>query len=548
MNIIITHGYLLTGTGSNLYVNNLVRELCKKGHNIFLVCQEYKPMSFDYVNEYHSFSSDNTEYQLKGKKETEYEGTCIVFKPNLNGFLPVYVYDHYDGYEVKEFPNCTNEEVDRYIGQNRTALEQITKNYNIDSINTNHTVLFPHIVSGLSKIKQIKHYITVHGSALNFTVKKDNRFVAYAKNGFDSATKILVDSHHAEEELLEFLDDKKWTGLKGIVQIIPAGVDVSNFVILDKTKKEQLNIFKENIAEALIEGKGRTVKQNKELLYADSSTLQETCKSLRKSYDYRIIDQDIQEKIASIDENNPTILFVGKYLWTKGIYLILLAIPEILIKHPNAKFIFVGFGPFREEAEILINFLANEDIQGLKNFIQTTPFFKNNEGDIYPLLDEILNDKEQEIEKQVSSLQNDLRENVLFTGIISHKHLVQLLPAVDVQIAPSVFPEAFGMVAIEAMACGVSPILTYQSAFKEIFNELKEQIKEYQIPLKQVNLDSNASRNIAFNVNQYLESKVQFEKEGKTSAYKEDLRRLVVENYSWEGIATKYIKVFEKKN
>ena len=82
------------------------------------------------------------------------------------------------------------------------------------------------------------------------------------------------------------------------------------------------------------------------------------------------------------------------------------------------------------------------------------------------------------------------------------------------------------------MACGVSPILTYQSAFKEIFDEPKEQIKEYSIPLQQVNLDSNASKNIASNVNQYLEIKMQIEKEGKTSRYKEDLRRLVVENYS----------------
>lgn len=31
MNILITHGYLLTGTGSNLYVNNVAREMCKAG-------------------------------------------------------------------------------------------------------------------------------------------------------------------------------------------------------------------------------------------------------------------------------------------------------------------------------------------------------------------------------------------------------------------------------------------------------------------------------------------------------------------------------------
>ena len=334
MNIIITHGYLLTGTGSNLYVNNLVRELCKKGHNIFLVCQEYEPMTFDYVNELYHFSHDNQSCQLEGKKESEYSGKCFVFKPNLNGFLPVYVYDHYDGFEVKEFPNCTNEELNIYIKQNRNALEFITKNYQIDCINTNHTVLFPHIVSGLSKIDKLEHYVTVHGSALNFTVKKDDRFVEFAKNGFDSASDIIVDSYHAEEELLEFLEDQNWLGLKKIVQIIPAGVDVSEFTILNKSKKEQLKTFTSNIAEALVTNKGRTKEQNKELLYAQKDKLAQTCETLRASYDYRVIDQDIQEKIGEIKENDPTILFVGKYLWTKGIYLILLAIPEIVTSTP----------------------------------------------------------------------------------------------------------------------------------------------------------------------------------------------------------------------
>lgn len=546
MNIIITHGYLLTGTGSNLYVNNLVRELCKKGHNIFLVCQDYDPMQFDYVNEYYAFADDNKSYKLEGEKTSSYPGKCTVFKPNLNGFLPVYVYDHYDGFEVKEFPDCTEAEVNRYIDQNRNALEVITSNYKIDKINTNHTVMFPHIVSGLSKINEIDHYITVHGSALNFTVKKDTRFRDYAKSGFDSATEIVVDSYHAEEELLEFLDEQKWEYLKKLVQIIPAGVDVSNFTVLEQTKEQQLNTFTKNIAEALVEGKGRTSAQNKELLYGDRNQLPQICENLRASYDYRVIDQDVQEKIASINPEDPTILFVGKYLWTKGIYLILLGIPDILTKYPNTKFVFVGFGPFREEAEILLNYLANKDIDGLKNFISSTPYFKNGDGDVYPLLNEILSEKQADLEAQLSQVKGDLRENVIFTGIISHKHLVQLLPAVDVQIAPSVFPEAFGMVAIEAMACGVSPILTYQSAFKEIFDELQEQIKAYNLDLNRVELDANASQNIAFNTLQFLKYQEQFKNEGKTDAYKQDLRRLVVENYSWEGIAQKYITVFEK--
>ena len=42
----------------------------------------------------------------------------------------------------------------------------------------------------------------------------------------------------------------------------------------------------------------------------------------------------------------------------------------------------------------------------------------------------------------------------LFTGPLEHRHLAQLIPLTDVTVVPSIFPEAFGMVAAEAAAAG----------------------------------------------------------------------------------------------
>ena len=102
MNILITHGYLLTGTGSNLYVNNLVREFTKAGHNIFLVCQEYFPEELDFVSEIYDFNSRNEELNLVKSLKTSYAGKCRFFRPDLEEFLPVYVFDHYPNFSVKE--------------------------------------------------------------------------------------------------------------------------------------------------------------------------------------------------------------------------------------------------------------------------------------------------------------------------------------------------------------------------------------------------------------------------------------------------------------
>jgi glycosyltransferase involved in cell wall biosynthesis len=56
----------------------------------------------------------------------------------------------------------------------------------------------------------------------------------------------------------------------------------------------------------------------------------------------------------------------------------------------------------------------------------------------------------------------------LFTGALEHRHLVHLLPLCDVSVVPSIFPEAFGMVAAEAAAAGVPPLVAAHSGLAEI--------------------------------------------------------------------------------
>ena len=57
---------------------------------------------------------------------------------------------------------------------------------------------------------------------------------------------------------------------------------------------------------------------------------------------------------------------------------------------------------------------------------------------------------------------------VLFTGPLEHRHLAHLWALADVSVTPSVFPEAFGMVAAEAAACGSPPLVARHSGLAEI--------------------------------------------------------------------------------
>lgn len=546
MSLVITHGYLLTGTGSNLYVNNLVRELCKVGYEVNLLCQDYDPMAIDFVNEYYEFNADNSEYIKKGEKESPFPGKVRVFKPNLNGFLPVYVYDHYDGFEVKEFPDCTDVEVDRYVMQNKNALELVVVDFKVKVVNTNHLVMFPHIATLVKESTGVDHLITVHGSALNFTVKKDKRFEEFAKSSLLKADEIVVDSLHADKELKEFLDDVDLSQLKQKVEIIPAGVDVTSFFLPTASASEMIQEFQDKIVLKVPTSKGRTTEQTQGILN-NQGTVQEVIDSveiLRESYDYRYVDKDVVAKVETLKDGSHRVMFVGKYLWTKGLHLILFAIPKVLKKYPKAKFVFVGFGPYREPCEVIVNALANNNLDQLELALEAlNPLFKGEEGNV-KLLQEILRQEKETLGNIIDDLGFDIRENIVFTGIAEHKELVKLIPAMDALIAPSVFPEAFGMVAIEAMACGVYPVLTYQSAFKEISDEVIEAVKDYSFKINKVFLDKDAADNVAQNLIEYFNYKATLSLKEFTGL-QNVLRAVVMKNYSWEGICQKYLKAYK---
>src|SRR5204863_1934680 len=61
----------------------------------------------------------------------------------------------------------------------------------------------------------------------------------------------------------------------------------------------------------------------------------------------------------------------------------------------------------------------------------------------------------------------------LFTGPLEHRHLVHLHPLAEATVVPSIFPEAFGMVAAEAAAAGCPPLVARHSGLAEVAEGLE---------------------------------------------------------------------------
>ena len=198
MKILIFHGYMLRGTGSNIYNANLARSLAGLGHEVHLLCQD---------------------------RETRIAGVTI-HNPDIGGLLPVYVKDPYEGFRVKAFPELSEEELDRYLDANVLAVRAVAEAAGgIDLALANHLVMGPAI---LARAAVAPFAAKIHGSALEYTVKPNPRFLPYAEEGMEAAQGVLVGSRHTAESL--------WTALPACApdlesktRLGPPGVDTEEF-------------------------------------------------------------------------------------------------------------------------------------------------------------------------------------------------------------------------------------------------------------------------------------------------------------------------------
>jgi glycosyltransferase involved in cell wall biosynthesis len=70
----------------------------------------------------------------------------------------------------------------------------------------------------------------------------------------------------------------------------------------------------------------------------------------------------------------------------------------------------------------------------------------------------------------------DAAGSISFSGRLEHDEVARVLPACDVMVVPSTFPEAFGMVAAEGAACGVLPVCAEHSGLAEVTAVLAEEV------------------------------------------------------------------------
>jgi glycosyltransferase involved in cell wall biosynthesis len=349
MRILLWHGYLLGGTGSNVYTRALARAWSHNGHDVVVFSQEPHPEMFDL-------------------------GGADTVWPEIGGPLPVFVLDRYDGLDARLLQDFTAAERDRYVEHNAAALRE---HLPADLVFTNHVLMGGPVGAATGA----RYVVKAHGSELEYSIRGRPDLARFARESLADATAVYVGSAHIRGVLTEIC------GPIGRVREVPPGVDTD---LWQPQARDQA--FSALIAQARIDppnpGNARE----------------------------RLPDEGNAERLAAfLAGDEPTVVYFGKLSRNKGVHLLLEALAGL-----DAQAVLVGFGEDR------------------------------------------------------AALEAAAPPRTLFTGPFEHRHLVHLLPLADVSVVPSIFPEAFGMVAAEAASAGTPPLVARHSGLAEVAARLSE--------------------------------------------------------------------------
>ena len=498
MRTLIFHAYLLRGTGSNIYNASLAKALVKLGHEVHLLCQDAQAGELDFVDAVGRWSAGG-ELEVEVVREPV---RCTAYLPDIGGLLPVYVADDYEGFEAKRFADLSDAQLDRYLDANVAAVREVAERSGAEVALANHLVMGPAIVRRAIG-GRVPYAVKVHGSALEYTVRPEpERFLPFAREGLSEAGAVLVGSRHTAESLWEVLDDDE---LRERTRLGPPGVDVDTFV-------------------------PRSPDEAADRLEALAGRLEGASGGWGG-------DAGASEALRALDpENEPIVSYVGKLLVSKGVDLLVAAWPLVAAEHPDARLVVVGFGTYRDGLDRLIRALASGDLEDAR---EVARLGRELEGGPRGELRYLASFLESAGDDYLAAASTAFRR-VHFTGRLEHGDLPDLLPSCLAQVVPSTFPEAFGMVAVEAAACGALPLSASHSGLAEVSRQLQEAVNADVRPLLSFERGPGAVEEIASKLSAWL-SMDPGERGSARAALSDEARQ----RFGWDRVARGVIAAAE---
>ncbi|MBB4637971.1 glycosyltransferase [Longimicrobium terrae] len=536
--ICILHGYLLEGSGSNLWTRSIVESLCRQGETVHLMAQENHPERYEFISEARFYRPDGT-VETRFRRAPSTSGCCILHQPDLGDTLPVYVWDKYEEFpRVVPLVDLPDDEVEEYVQRNTRALLRIVKEQGITAIHANHAVLMSVVAQRVKAATGVPFSIMPHGSALEFAVKRQKRYHTMAVSAFTDASLVFVHGDEMRQRVRTILGDVP--GLEDKFMDLHLGVDTSQFQPVPRSGRREMAA---RMAAVLADTpRGRQPGHSEPMLARlrggmGHDELRELLAE-EPAYDGKAPDAEVEARLDAIHwESDPTLLFVGRLISTKGIQGVVAALPFILRERPEMRLIIVGHGPLRRPLEALLWALEH----GERELVQTIVAWGRDlegapEGEsegaeltqVARFLEQV--EARGELDAYYQAARDHVRpDRVIFTGYLTHRELAFLFPCCDAAVFPSVVKEAGPLVFLEALAAGSFPLGTYFAGMKASIDAVADSLPAGDGDA--MKLDPATERTVADIVRRVPAALDMGEK------HKETLYRVARERFDWTSVA-----------
>ena len=419
MHILIWHGWLLEGSGSNIGAARTAEVWRAAGHDVVLLCQERHPERYPWIDSDGLVDGDGPR-ELTDRARGDAVGRCVLLRPTIGKTLPVFVVDRYEGFDdVRRFVDLSDDELESYLRANVDALRAAATWHRSDVVVTGHAI--PGAAIGRRALGAGRYVAKVHGSDLEYAVRLQDRLGDLAREGLSGARAVLGPANEVLERCADFVPQ-----VRHLARVVPPGVDIAAF--RPRPRAEALLDVADRLARDPDTERGRPSDVDARVEHAlearDSSALD----AIGASYDQAVPEPEAAARLRALAASNtPIVGFLGKLIPQKGVALLLAA--HQALAH-DAEALIVGFGSHRERLAALA----------------------------------------------MASRRDGARRGVTFTGRLDHRYAPGAVAAMDVIVVPSILHEAFGMVAAEGAAAGALPVVARHSGLAEVAAALEGEV------------------------------------------------------------------------
>jgi glycosyltransferase involved in cell wall biosynthesis len=443
--VLIWHGWLLEGSGSNVVAAQITETLRHAGHQVLLLCQtarESAPAFIDEVGSVGGAGISALSANDGGLPEPS-GGRAVLLRPDIGSLLPVFVPDVYEGWTVKRFVDLSQEELEAYLHRNVAALRSAVTWHEPETVIASHVV--PGGVIAARALDETPFVVNVHGSDLEYAVRLQDRYARLAREAMDRATRVAGGSRDVVNRALAFAPSAA-----GRAVVIPPGIDVERFQPMARRPAlEELAAKLDRDPDAR---RGRPLEMARRLATV-VGTDPDGLERLAHGYDQDAPDPSAASRLRRLARaEGPIVAYLGKLIPQKGVELYL----QALALEPEVQGLLIGFGMHREWLEALV---AAIDDGG-----RELRWFQAHSG------------LRIEVSPELLAGAPKLSGRLTFTGRLDHRYAPLALAAADVLVVPSVIPEAFAMVTIEGAAAGCLPLVARHSGLAEVAEVLEAHV------------------------------------------------------------------------